>query len=79
METTPQAVSQQYLTKQQARLYTGLSERYLDQAREKGELDSYKVGKRVLFARASLDAYLERHHVGIDLQASSGHTGEVSA
>ena len=60
-------VERQYFTKSQARAYTGLSERTLDYARERRELDSYKVGKRVLFARASLDAFLERHRVGADL------------
>jgi excisionase family DNA binding protein len=62
-----EAVEQQYLTKRQARVYSGLSERMLDYAREKDELPSYKVGKRVLFKRTDLDAYVERHRVGVDL------------
>jgi len=63
-----QSVEQQYLTKAQAQTYTGLSERTLDYARERGELGFYKLGKkRVLFKRADLDAYIERHRVGANL------------
>jgi excisionase family DNA binding protein len=62
-----QAVEQQYLTKQQAQTYTGLSGRTLDYAREREELVFYKHGKRVLFKRADLDAWMERHRAGADL------------
>lgn len=61
------AVAQRYFTKPQAQIYTGLSERTLDYARERGELPFFKVGKRVLFSRGDLDAYLKRHLVGADL------------
>lgn len=67
MNILTQAVERQYLTKAQAQVYTGLSERTLDYARERGELDSYKVGKRVLFSRVSLDVYIQQHRVGADL------------
>lgn len=67
MDTLIQAVEQQYLTKQQAHFYSGLSERTLDYARQRGELDSYKIGKRVLMKKSDLDAYLERHRAGADL------------
>jgi excisionase family DNA binding protein len=66
MSLSFQTVEQQYLTKSQACTYTGLSERTLDYARERGELASYRVGKRVLFARASLDRWLDRFRVGVD-------------
>jgi len=67
MEKILQAVERQYLTKAQACLYTSLSERTLDYARERGELEWYKVGKRVLLQKKSLDAFLERHRAGADL------------
>ncbi len=63
-----QAIEQQYLTKAQAQIYTGLSERSLDYARERGELTFYKHGKRVLFKKADLDAWMERHRAGADLE-----------
>ena len=62
-----QAVEQQYLTKAQAQLYTGLSERTLDYACEREELTFYKHGKRVLFKKADLDAWMERHRAGANL------------
>ncbi len=67
MGTLIRAVEQQYLTKQQARLYSGLSERTLDYARERGELKWYKVGKRVLLKKSDLAAYVERHRAGAAL------------
>jgi excisionase family DNA binding protein len=67
-----------YLTKAQAQVYTGLSERTIDYARERGELPFFKVGKRVLLCRADLDAYLERHRVGADLDRIVGEVvGEL--
>jgi len=67
MNTFIQAVEQQYLTKQQAQIYTGLSERSIDYAREKDGLTFFKYGKRVLFKKSDLDAWLERHRAGVDL------------
>jgi len=67
MNTLAQAVEQQYLTKAQACVYTALSERTLDYARERGELTFYKHGKRVLFKRGDLDAWMERHRANVDL------------
>jgi len=67
MKTLIEAVEQQYLTKAQAQTYTGLSERTLDYVRERQELKFYKVGKRVLFKRGDLDAWMERHRAGADL------------
>lgn len=67
MKAVIQAVEQQYLTKAQAQLYTGLSERTLDYARERQELGFYKHGKRVLFKREDLDAWMERHRAYADL------------
>jgi excisionase family DNA binding protein len=62
-----QAVEQVYLTKPQAQFYTGLSERTLDYARERQELTFYKHGKRVLFKKEDLDAWMERHRAGASL------------
>jgi excisionase family DNA binding protein len=67
MREVIQAVEQQYLTKAQAQTYTGLSERSLDYARERGELPFIKYGKRVLFKRGDLDTWMERHRAGADL------------
>lgn len=67
MKTIIQTVEQQYLTKIQAQTYTGLSERTLDYARERRELTFYKHGKRVLFKRSDLDAWMERHRASTDL------------
>lgn len=67
MNTHVETVEQQYLTKAQAQTYTSLSERTLDYARERGELTFYKHGKRVLFKKADLDAWMERHRAGTDL------------
>jgi excisionase family DNA binding protein len=67
MRTHVEAVEQQYFTKTQAQIYTGLSVRTLDYARERNELKFFRVGKRVLFSRAALDGFLERHAAGADL------------
>jgi excisionase family DNA binding protein len=61
------AVEQQYLTKAQAQVYTGLSARTLDYSRERGELPFIKFGKRVLLKKTDLDAWLDRHRAGADL------------
>lgn len=66
---TCRAAEHRYLTKAQAQTYTGLSERTLDYARERGELPFFRVGKRVLFKRSEIDAWLEKHRVGVDLDA----------
>lgn len=62
-----EAVEPQYLTKAQAQIYTGLSERTLDYARERQELAFYKHGKRVLFKKSDLHTWMERHRAGADL------------
>jgi len=61
------AVEQHFLTKAQAQIYTGLSERSLDYARERGELAFYKHGKRILFKLSDLISWMERHRAGADL------------
>jgi excisionase family DNA binding protein len=68
MGTFIHAAERGYLTKAQACIYTSLSERTLDYARERGELRFYKLGKkRILFKKDDLDAYIERHRAGADL------------
>jgi excisionase family DNA binding protein len=42
--------------------YTGLTKRHLRDLREKGKLASTKVGRRVLFKVADLDALVERNY-----------------
>jgi excisionase family DNA binding protein len=79
MQNVLQSVEAEYLTKSKAQTYTGLSERSLDYARRRHELGFYKHGKRVLFKKSELDAWLERYRVCVDLQASSGHAGEATA
>jgi len=61
-------IEQNFLTKAQATVYTSLSARSLDYARERQEIPFYKKGKRVLFKRADLDAWMERHRAGADLE-----------
>lgn len=67
MKNTIQAAQQQYLTKAQAALYSGLSQRTIDYARVRGILSSYKIGKRVLLKRGDIDAWIEQFRVGADL------------
>ena len=67
MQNILQAVEAQYLTKAQACVYTGLSERTLDYARERGELRFYRPGKkRVLFKKSELDTWLEKFRVNLE-------------
>jgi excisionase family DNA binding protein len=80
MSTSIQAVEQQFLTKSQAQTYTSLSERTLDYARERGELAFYRHGKRILFKKVELDAWMERHRAGADLdKIVSEVMGELGA
>jgi excisionase family DNA binding protein len=67
MKEIIQTVEHRYLTKAQAQIYTGLSERTLDYARERQELGFYKRGKRVLFKKSDLDYWMESHRAGVDL------------
>jgi excisionase family DNA binding protein len=79
MPNVVDSVEPQYLTKAQAATYTGLCSRMLDYARERGELEAFKIGKRILISRSSLDAYIRRHRLGIKIEASPDHAGEVTA
>lgn len=63
METILTDLPPKYLTKEQARHHTNLSLRKLDMARACGALPSLKIGKRVLFKLADLEAFLERYRV----------------
>jgi excisionase family DNA binding protein len=67
MQNILHAVEQQYFTKTQARIYVALSERTLDYARARKELQFFKIGKRVLFKKSDLDAFIERHRARVDL------------
>lgn len=60
-------VTSEYFTKERARVYTSLSLRTLDYARERQQLTFYKVGKKVLFKKSDLDAFLERYRANVDL------------
>jgi excisionase family DNA binding protein len=53
-----------YLSKDDARSYTGLSTRLLDLAVARRQLRAFKVGKRVLFLRADIDAFVQQHAIG---------------
>jgi len=60
-------ILQGYFTKLEAATYTRLSPRSLDYAREQGKLKAYCVGKRLLFSREDLDAFVRKQRVGADL------------
>lgn len=60
-------VEQNFFTKEQARVYTSLSLRTLDYARERRQLKFYKVGKKVLFKKSDLDIFLEQFRASADL------------
>jgi excisionase family DNA binding protein len=49
-----------YADKKQASHFTSLSVRALDYARQRGELASIKVGRKVIFKFADLDAWMSR-------------------
>jgi hypothetical protein len=78
MPNIVESVGPQYLTKSQAQIYTGLCERTLDYARERGEVEAFKIGKRVLLSRASLDAYIQRHRIGTSVKDLLQGAGEVT-
>lgn len=56
---------QSYVDKRGAARFTALSVRKLDYARESGALPFYKVGKKVVYRTADLDAYMNRFRVAV--------------
>lgn len=63
--TTP---SQQiYFTKQEAAEYLRFSPRAIDSLLARGELKAFRPGRKLLFRREDLDAFVQRHPSGTDL------------
>ena len=54
-----------FVDKRTAAKYCALSQRTIDYAREHGELVFYKVGRKVVFRVADLDAYMARCRVAV--------------
>ena len=54
----------QYLTKKELAQEIGFSVRQIDTLRSKGEIPWIKQGRRVLFRRVDIDAWLEKGLVG---------------
>jgi len=54
-----------YLGKKNASAYTGLSTRALDYAKAKGQLQYYRVGRKVLFRKDDLDTFMRRFRVSV--------------
>ncbi|HKA53185.1 MAG TPA: helix-turn-helix domain-containing protein [Candidatus Binatia bacterium] len=72
MRDVLQPVEAEFLSKIQASLYTGISTRALDLARGKTELPFYRHGTRILFRRADLDVWMEKHLAGVGTIAREG-------
>ena len=54
-----------YINKKAASVFTSLSPRGLDYARERGDLPFHLVGRRVVFAVKDLDVFMQRHRVEV--------------
>ena len=54
-----------YVGKAEAANYAGQCVRTLDYARERGDLPYYRVGRKVLFRVADLDAWMDRFRVDV--------------
>lgn len=64
---TTYLTEQSYFTKLEAANYLRLSPRSIDYARDKGDLKAYQVGRKLLFAREELDAYVRRRTASSDI------------
>ncbi len=54
-----------FMTKRAAAGYCALSPRFLDYARERGDLPFHKVGKKVVFQVKDLDAFMAEYRVAV--------------
>src|SRR5262245_46325989 len=75
MKQKLQELSDGYLSKLKAAAYADVSPRTLDYAVERRELTAFKLTltgtrhRKVLFRRSDIDAWIERHRVGADLDS----------
>ncbi len=52
-----------YLTKRHAEIYSDLKPRSLEDAIRKGKLKAFRIGKKTLIEKASLDDYIHQHEI----------------
>lgn len=52
-----------YLTRTEAAEYLRVSDRYLRLETSRGNIAAFKLGRRVLYSREDLDAYMQRNRV----------------
>jgi excisionase family DNA binding protein len=52
-----------YLTKRHATIYSDLKERSLEDAIRKGNLRAFRIGKKTLIEKTSLDDYIRQHEI----------------
>lgn len=61
-------LSQQvYFTKQEAAEYLRFSPRAIESLLARGELKAYRPRRKLLFRREDLDAFVQRHPIGMDV------------
>jgi excisionase family DNA binding protein len=65
-----------YLGKRAAASFVGLGLRTLE--KHKGEIPTYKIGKRVLYRRSELIQWVERHRVPGPVEAASLKSGAIA-
>ncbi len=52
-----------YITKRHAEIYSDLKSRSLEDAIRKGKLRAFRIGKKTLIEKASLDDYIHQHEI----------------
>ena len=52
-----------YLTKRHAEIYSDLKTRSLEEAIRKGKVRAFRIGKKTLIEKASLDDYIQQHEL----------------
>lgn len=52
-----------YLSKKHAEIYSDLKTRSLEDAIRKGKLRAFRIGKKTLIEKASLDDFIQQHEI----------------
>ncbi len=52
-----------YFSKKHAEIYSDLKRRSLEDAIRKGKLRAFRIGKKTLIEKASLDDYIHQHEI----------------
>jgi len=65
---TRQTPGDGFFSKQQTAAYLSLSVRTIDNLIARGELTAFRVTRKLLFRKRDLDALVERHRIGADLE-----------